>query len=154
MDKYHFQYCQKLVVFTEDFKKVLLCKRKGENDYDGVFSFIGGKMEITDSSLIEGMAREKSEEIGKKAQVKLFPTLCTNLNNIFVKKDGNKMILPHYLCIYLGGEIEINDEYSEYKWVTLDELKSFEPKINNIPEIVSTLLRLRELIKEEEFITI
>ena len=39
---YNFQYCQKIVVLSKDKNKVLLCKRKGEADYDGTFSFIGG----------------------------------------------------------------------------------------------------------------
>lgn len=57
-DTTHFQYCQKLVVLSQDLDKVLLARRKGEADYDGVFSFIGGKMEMTDESLLAGMKRE------------------------------------------------------------------------------------------------
>ena len=34
MDKYHFQYCQKLVVFTEDFKKKLSAAHIGRKDSD------------------------------------------------------------------------------------------------------------------------
>jgi len=45
---------------------VLLAKRAGEADYDGTWSFIGGKMETTDATLVAGMQREKNEE---KAQV-------------------------------------------------------------------------------------
>ena len=48
-----FQYCQKLIVLSEDKTQVLLAKRKGEADYDGVYSFIGGKMETTDESMHE-----------------------------------------------------------------------------------------------------
>jgi len=33
-EKYNFQYCPKLVIFSADFKKVLLCKRKEGNDFD------------------------------------------------------------------------------------------------------------------------
>ena len=64
MEQYNFQYCQKIVVLSKDRTKVLLCKRKGEADYDGIFSFIGGKMETTDISIIEGLKREKDEETG------------------------------------------------------------------------------------------
>ena len=42
-----FQYCQKLIILSADKSQVLLTKRKGEADYDGVYSFIGGKMENT-----------------------------------------------------------------------------------------------------------
>lgn len=128
-----FQYCQKLVVLSEDKTKVLLAKRAGEADYDGVYSFIGGKMETTDESIIAGMKREKNEEIGENTTVKVLPNETYNF--LFRKKDGNSMILPHIAGIFVAGEITLSDEYSDYKWVRLDELESFEPKIENIPEL-------------------
>ncbi len=131
MDKYLFQYCQKIVVFSEDNSKVLLAKRKGEADYDGVFSFIGGKMERTDESLVEGMRREKGEEVGKDFIIRLNPTY--NTANYFIKKDGNSMVLPHYYSQYVRGEIELNEEYSEYKWVDVKELDTFQPVIDTVP---------------------
>lgn len=39
MDTTLFQYCQKLVIFDATFENVLLCRRKGENDFDGFFTF-------------------------------------------------------------------------------------------------------------------
>ncbi|HET7638483.1 MAG TPA: NUDIX hydrolase, partial [Ktedonobacteraceae bacterium] len=120
-----FQYCQKLIVLSEDKTKVLLAKRKGEADYDGVYSFIGGKMETTDDSILAGMKREKDEEIGQNARVAVLPDETYNL--LFRKKDGNTMILPHIAGIFVGGDIELNEEYSEYKWVVIDDLEGFEP---------------------------
>jgi hypothetical protein len=109
-------------------------------------------METTDLSIIEGMQREKNEEIGEEAIIKLYPRYSTNL--LFKKKDGNSMILPHYLAVFVKGEVKINDEYSEYKWVMIDELNDFEPKVSNIPQTVETLLQLIPNIKDEEFIII
>ncbi|MDA3855399.1 MAG: NUDIX domain-containing protein [Candidatus Woesearchaeota archaeon] len=152
MEEYNFQYCQKIIVLSKDKNSVLLCKRKGEADYDGVFSFIGGKMENTDLSIIEGLKREKDEEVGLDFQVLLYPTFSLNL--LFRKKDGNSMILPHYLAIYEKGNIDLNEEYSEYQWIEIDKLNEFEPKISNIPETVNELLRLEKIAKEKEFILI
>jgi len=148
MNKYLFQYCQKIVVFSKDNSQVLLARRKGEADFDSVYSFIGGKMETTDVSLIEGMRREKCEEIGEKCVVKLYPIY--NIAIPFIKKDGNYMILPHYYAQFIGGEIELNDEYSEYRWVNVDKLKEFEPKIPSISGMVEQLLKLAALVREEE----
>lgn len=125
-----FQYCQKLVILSAERKSVLLAKRKGEADYDGVFSFIGGKMETTDESFIAGMKREKTEEIGPKAVVQVMPNVTYNA--LYRKKDGSSMVLPHVAGVYVSGEIEINEEYSEYKWVPLAELEAFEPKIDTV----------------------
>lgn len=148
MEHYRFQYCQKIVVLSKDRKSVLLCKRKGEADYDGVYSFIGGKMETTDSTLLEGLQREKDEEVGTAFKIQLFPTFSVNL--LFKKKDGNTMILPHYLAFHASGEIVLNEEYEEYAWVPLEELATFEPKIASVPETVKQLHKLEALATESE----
>lgn len=133
--KYNFQYCPKIVLFSEDWQKVLLAKRYGEQDYDGVYTFIGGKIEVSDESIVAGIRREKNEEIGESAKVMLYAEISYNL--LFRKKDGNSMIVSHYAAYFADGEITLNpDEYSEYMWVPITELETFEPKIKNIPEIV------------------
>jgi ADP-ribose pyrophosphatase YjhB (NUDIX family) len=149
MDRYLFQYCQKLVVFSADRQSVLLCKRKGEQDYDGAFSFIGGKMETTDSSILDGLRREKNEEVGEACKIRVFPAYTANV--LFRKKDGNSMVLPHYACVYVQGGIVLNEEYSEYRWIPLDQLEDFEPKIETIPQAVAQMLRLMQLADEKEF---
>lgn len=152
-NKYDFQYCQKLVIFSKDKSQILLCRRAGENDYDGVFSFVGGKMETTDSSIVAGIKREKDEEIGSRFRAKLYPTFSINL--LFRKKDGRSMILPHYLVVHEDGEVELNrDEYSEFKWVPVNELQTFEPKIESIPGAVSEMLKLDKIAEKGEFILI
>lgn len=140
MEKFDFQYCQKIVILSADKTKVLLCKRQGEADYDGDFSFPGGKMEIADASIILGMQREKDEELGVNFKIKLLTSYSVNV--YFTKNDGSAMILPHYLAIHQSGEVELSEEYSKYQWVDLEELNDFEPKIGNIPETIEILLPL------------
>lgn len=146
MEKYSFQYCQKLVIFSNNLDSVLLCKRKGEADYDGVYSFAGGKMETTDIDIIDGLTREKNEELGKEFKINIYTRFTTNF--FFKKKDGNSMILPHYFAIHKEGDVQLNEEYSDYKWVKLEELDTFEPKIETIPLVVTKILQLQQLIKE------
>lgn len=129
-----FQYCQKIVLLSPDLKKVLLAKRREEQDYDGVYSFIGGKMVVTDKTIVDSIKREKDEEIGNGAQILIIPDETHNV--LFRKKDGNSMILPHIAAIFDGGTIKLNDEYSDYQWVDLSELVNFKPKIENIPKLV------------------
>lgn len=151
--KYLFQYCPKLVVFSKDYQKVLLARRHGESDYDGTFSFIGGKTEITDESLVAGIKREKDEEISSSAHLKIYTLACQNV--LFRKSDGSTMIVPHYLAQFIEGEINLNeDEYSEYKWVALEDLEKFEPKIENIPEKVRWALNVKQFAKETDFVEI
>ena len=150
--KYAFQNCQKIVVFRKNNTEVLLAKRKGENDFDGIFSFIGGKMEITDGGIVEGLKREKDEEMGADFKVKVYPVF--NAMVYFVKADGSFMVLPHYYARYESGEIKLNEEYSEYKWVEVAKLAEFEPKIFSVESMTKNLLRLAELTKEEDLILI
>lgn len=153
MEKYCFQFCQKIVVFSADGKKVLLCKRKSEADYDGVFSFIGGKMEVSDETIVAGLMREKNEEVGKDFKIKINP-VCS-INVLFRKKDGSSMILPHYYALHIGGEIELNKkEYSEYQWVELENIAGFEPKIQTIPDVIERLSRVKKCFKPQEFVII
>jgi glycine/serine hydroxymethyltransferase len=55
-----FQYCPKLVLFSSDWEKVLLARRHSEADYDGTFSFTGGKIETTDKSIQAGITVNKN----------------------------------------------------------------------------------------------
>jgi 8-oxo-dGTP pyrophosphatase MutT (NUDIX family) len=151
--KYAFQYCQKLVLFSEDWSKVFLAKRCGEADYDGTFSFICGKMETTDESILAGLKREKDEEVGADFKVRVYMQATNNV--LFHKKDGSTMILPHYIAQYIGGEVHLNrEEYSEYRWVPIAGLPELEPKVENIPNLVDWAATLRHAISADQFVEI
>jgi 8-oxo-dGTP pyrophosphatase MutT (NUDIX family) len=134
-----FQYCQKLIVLSADKQSVLLAKRAGEADYDGTYTFIGGKMETTDENFLAGMKREKDEEIGNDVKINVIAN--ESFNVLFRKKDGSSMVVPHIAALYVSGEIHLSDEYSDFQWVPLAQLETFEPKIANIPELVKWALR-------------
>lgn len=144
-----FQYCQKLVVLSSDMSSVLLAQRKGEADYDGVYSFIGGKMETTDESFVAGMQREKEEEIGTDAKICVLANESYNV--LFRKSDGNSMVLPHIAGVYKGGKIKLNEEYSDYAWVPLSELDTFEPKIDTVSVAVSWALGRLSVTSESQY---
>jgi len=144
-----FQYCQKLVLFDKE-DRILLARRKDEADYDGIYSFIGGKMETTDTNLAEGVRREKTEEIGSKAIVFAAPHITYNV--FFTKKDGSHMILPHIYGYYDGGKINLNEEYSDYIWVPEADIDAFEPKIETIPDAVRWAQKLRQILDQNDLI--
>jgi 8-oxo-dGTP pyrophosphatase MutT (NUDIX family) len=147
-----FQYCQKLIILSQDKQSVLLAKRKGEADYDGTYSFIGGKMETTDETILAGMKREKDEEIGTQAVIKVLPNETYNV--FFRKKDGNSMVLPHIAGIYIAGEILLNEEYSDFAWVSLSELEDFEPKIDNIPQLTNWAKAKLDMLNDDQLVTV
>lgn len=145
-EKYNFQYCQKLVVFDNN-GRVLLARRKGEADYDGTYSFIGGKLEDQDGEPRKGVLREKREEIGN--DVTILVAMDVSYNVFFRKKDGNSMVLSHLYAQYVDGVIELSDEYSDYKWVPQEDIATFEPKIETIPDAVKWALKISQIIPKE-----
>ncbi len=149
-----FQYCPKIILFSEDGQSVLLARRRGEQDYDGVYTFIGGKTETTDESLLAGLKREKDEEIGTQATVKIcWNTSCYQV--LFRKKDGNSMVIPHHVAYYLGGEISLNSqEYDDCQWVPVAKMKDLQPIVSNIPDAVYAAQRLQSILGEGDFETI
>ena len=106
MDTTLFQYCQKIVLFSQDGSAVLLARRRGEADYDGVFSFIGGKLESTDGGLVNGLRREKNEEIGSAAKIAVVTTsaLMNILSKLMDRPWCCRTIMPGLLAIKLRLE--------------------------------------------------
>jgi 8-oxo-dGTP pyrophosphatase MutT (NUDIX family) len=149
-----FHYCPKQIIFSKDLKTVLLAKRTGEADYDGMYTFIGGKTETTDGSLVGGLIREKDEEIGKDAKLKI----CVGMSCYQVwyrKKNGNYMILPHHVAIFQGGEITLNnDEYATYAWVPVGKLRTVEPLLPEVEKAVFAALRMLPILVDSDFVTI
>lgn len=147
-----FQYCQKIVLFRNNDTEVLLGRRVGEADYDATYSFIGGKLETEDGGLLAGLKREKNEEIGTGLKIKVAPYISWNV--YFVKSDGTHMILPHHYAVYQSGDIKLNDEYDDYKWVKVSDIAAFSPKIANIPEAIKQVLQFKAHLSEDDFVSI
>lgn len=153
-EQYLFQFCQKLVVFSADRHSVLFARRRGEADFDEYWSLIGGKLERTDGGILEGIRREKDEEVGVDFRVRVAPMFsCYNVH--YLKKSGVHMILPHYVAVHEGGDVALNqEEYSDYKWVALSELDDFGPKVDNTSSVVENAQRLLPMLGENDFVTL
>lgn len=128
-----------------------MARRANEADHDNTFSLIGGKTETTDGDLVAGLKREKDEEIGPSARVKV----CWRMSCYqvwFQRADGRCMVLPHHVAIFAGGDIQLNpEEYTEYRWVPAADLHTFQPLIPNIPEVVRQAQRLLPILTTDDF---
>jgi ADP-ribose pyrophosphatase YjhB (NUDIX family) len=123
---------------------VLLVKRKNTDSTEESYSFIGGTFDDADSDIVTGLKREKKEEIGSSCYVRIYSDW--NLQTIQKKQDGNTSIQPHYLGIFMGGEIKPSKDHLEYIWVDLADLKYFAPKISAIPDIAEKVYQSRGFI--------
>jgi 8-oxo-dGTP pyrophosphatase MutT (NUDIX family) len=145
-----FHYCPKQIIFSEDKKSILMARRAGEADYDGVYTFVGGKTETTDGNLLKGLKREKDEEIGTSARVKI----CWSFSCYqawYRKANGNYMVLPHHIGIFMGGTIDINkNEYDDYKWVPVEEIGEYNDIPTHAPALQNAQ-RLLAVLTNEDF---
>ena len=98
--------------------QILLAKRAPFKTHAAnVWENISGGVEAKEQP-IEALDREMCEELGESVKYRvedIYNTFQTILQN-----DRN-IIGICFLCEYLGGEINLNEEHTEYKWVSLDE---------------------------------
>lgn len=150
MSDLHFQYCPKIIVFSADKQSVLLARRANEVDYNDLYTFIGGKTQNSDGSLLAGLKREKEEEIGKAVKLKIC-WLMSCYQVWYVKKDGNYMVLPHHVAVYQGGDIKLNpDEYADYKWVKVKDIDKYD-QVFSTPLATRNALRLLSVLNDDDF---
>lgn len=109
-------------------------------------------MEHADGGIVQGLQREKNEEVGNSFLMQICPSLSYNI--FFLKKDGNQMILPHYVARHLSGEVLLSDEYETYAWVPLSQLEVFSPKIESITEVVAWAVRVMPVIRPTDWVQI
>lgn len=109
-------------------------------------------MENMDGSFIAGLQREKNEEVGEEFKTEIYPTFT--VNSLFKKNSGDFMVLPHYYARHINGDIHLNEEYFDFKWVKVSDLKDFEPKIPGIPGVVEKLRLLKKIMNQEDMVII
>jgi 8-oxo-dGTP pyrophosphatase MutT (NUDIX family) len=111
--------------------KVLVIKRASTETYHaGKWSIPGGKLEYeedTFDALEQNVKKEIREEAGMEVS-----NVRHLLNNIFVREDNELKLVVVFLCDYVVGSYEPNDEASEAKWITKEEAIAMEFSHENV----------------------
>src|SRR5581483_432592 len=85
----------------------------------------GGLLEI-EEDVEGGLKREIREESGLEVAVGQIITIADHWEHNFKFRDRRaldiRIITLIYLCEKMGGEVRLNHEHVEFKWVTLAEL--------------------------------
>lgn len=143
-----FQISQKMVLFDTQKQMFLVAKVADEEGFYakryGVWDLPGGKIDVSDQSLEEALAREVKEEIG---DVRYGTVGVIGVQMADYLKG--KALLVGYLGIYDSGDIVLSSEHTEYNWVTLDDVGK-----NEIygPLVRQFIANATERLKEREYL--
>lgn len=111
-----FKVITKGLVFKQD--KILVLKRsKGSSFAEGLWDIPGGKV-VLGESLEESLLREIYEET--KINIRIEKIISASSSHIV--HNNKQYITIVYLCEYLNGDVKLNNEHNEYKWIRLDEI--------------------------------
>lgn len=140
-------------VYKDD--KFLITRRSLEKKFlPGIWHVPGGGLSTDDyislpkagqdqvyNVLSIGLRREIKEEVNIEIDN---PEYLIDL--AFIKPDGVPVLNISFFAPYLGGEIKLDADTMDYKWVTLDELKNFDliKGLENEIKMVDEILKKRK----------
>jgi len=115
--------------------KYLICQRSPSlKVYPGKWGVPGGGLDISDYlnaqkttsdawyfAIENSLKREIKEEVGLKVEK---PKYLLDL--IFIRPDKIPVVTLSYYCAWKSGEVKLNEENIEHKWVTLNEAKNYD----------------------------
>jgi 8-oxo-dGTP pyrophosphatase MutT (NUDIX family) len=102
--------CSGGLFLSQDTKRFLFLQRTS-NKTLGIWSIVGGKKEPQDQTLIDGLNREISEEIGHIPKIKKIIPL-----ELFISKDLNFQYNTYILLVDKEFIPILNFEHSAYAW--------------------------------------
>lgn len=129
-------------VITNEHGQFLLVNRLKE-PFKGGWGMVGGRIEAYDDNAEEAIKREVKEETGLDIEV-------LNLVDILAKGQNKEPADPRFYIVQVvyevkvvGGELTINDEASDFRWVDIVQAQK-EKLIFNHNEIFSTYFAKKE----------
>lgn len=118
------------VIRNTEGKYLVLKRSEREIAFPGLFCFPGGKVE-GDDTVEETLRKEIAEEAGLQMKPRKFLLKDTS----FIRPDGQTVKVFTYLCeVEDAGHVTISDDFTEYRWVTPDEVASL-PHVGIIVEL-------------------
>ena len=140
------------VIRNAEGKYLLLKRSEREIAYPGVFTFPGGKME-DNRTVDETLRQEVKEECG----LTLSEGKILLKDKSFTRPDGQTVKVFSYLCFVETSEPVVfgTHDFTEYKWVTLDEVDSLQhvglkTELEQAEKLLSLGVPLAELFTRSE----
>ena len=120
-----------VVIVVTEKHKILLIQRSKTDDWMPLhWSFPGGHIEKGETPY-KAAKRELKEETKLDGKVTYAGTRKT--------KNGKMYI---YLCDDFGGDVQLNYEHSDHKWIEYRDLDNLDNKTAFVKEIIATALQI------------
>lgn len=149
-NKYHKVSVTGIVI--KDGKYLITQRNLNKKAFPGKWTVPGGNLEVSDYSELPKDTSEHWYNVLEKAlrreikeEVNLEVGKINYLTSLSFIKDIPYLIISMY-CDYSSGEVKLNEESADFKWVDLDEAKNYDL----IEGIYEELEMLDKILKGEK----
>ncbi len=123
-------------IIHKDEKYLVVRRALNKKAFPGKWTVPGGGLEVDDYinlpkstpnspqwyfAIEKSLIREVKEEVGLELDKPRY--LC---DLTFIRPDGVPAVVLSYFCKWKSGEVKLNDENIEYKWVTAKEAQNYD----------------------------
>mgnify|MGYP001595869397 CR=1 FL=1 len=137
-------------VIHKDGRYLIVKRNPNKKVFPGKWTVPGGGLEVSDYidtpkttsdtwyfALENSLRREIKEEVGLEVEK---PKYLLDL--VFIRPDNIPVLTLSYYCDWKSGEVQLNEENVDYKWVSVEEAKNYD-LIEGILEEIKMVANIR-----------
>lgn len=140
------------IIYKPDFTYLIIKRSPNKKVFPGKWTVPGGGLSVDDyinttpstqgakqwyGALEKSLRREIREEVGLEVEK---PNFLVDLT--FIRPDGIPVICFSYYAKYLSGEVVLDEDSTEFAWVTLEQARKYDlidgiwEEMRNVEEIL------------------
>ena len=138
-------------IVYKDGRYLIVQRSKNKKAFPGMWTVPGGGLEVDDYinspkttldhwyfAIGNSLRREIKEEVGIEVG-----KLKYLLDIAFIRPDGVPAVILSYFCNWKSGEVKLNEENIDFKWITFEEVKNYDlvPGLLGEIEMVDKILK-------------